>query len=94
MLILINASSEEIYEKNKHILCTDPEETVEAGEVMKEAVSQLVYHATSKDNYELYGVNPYGSTFFYKKRHKNLTDVLKIKFKINDSDKLSINEQY
>ncbi|SCM17257.1 Acidic phosphoprotein precursor PCEMA1, putative [Plasmodium berghei] len=65
---------QEIYEKNKHILCTDPEETVEAGEVMKEAVSQLVYHATSKDNYELYGYNeiinelwdPYNVVFINK----------------------------
>ncbi|CXH84763.1 fam-a protein [Plasmodium berghei] len=87
-------TSEEIYEKNKHLLCTDPEETVKADEVMKEAVSQLVYHATSIDDYELFDTNPSGNTFFYKKRHKKLTNVLKIKYAIYGSDQYNelINE--
>ncbi|WBY54843.1 fam-a protein [Plasmodium yoelii yoelii] len=33
--------SEEIYEKNKHLLCTDPKETIKVVEVMNEAVELL-----------------------------------------------------
>ncbi|WBY59584.1 fam-a protein [Plasmodium yoelii yoelii] len=54
MPILINDSPEEIYEKNKHLLCTNPEETIQAGEVMNEAVKLLKYHAITEDDYEFY----------------------------------------
>ncbi|CXI22325.1 fam-a protein [Plasmodium berghei] len=80
-------TSEEIYEKNKHLLCTDPEETVKADEVMNEAVKHLEHHSANIDDYKFWVVNPYYRTFFYKKKDKNLTDVLKVKFKIDDSDK-------
>ncbi|CDU16197.1 fam-a protein [Plasmodium yoelii] len=77
---------EEIYEKNKHLLCTNPEETINAENLMNEAVTHLEYHAKSDDGYELYGNNHYSRMFFYKKKHKDHTDVLKITFKVYGSD--------
>ncbi|SBW38267.1 fam-a protein, partial [Plasmodium berghei] len=78
---------EELYEKNKHLLCTDPEETINAEKLMNEVVTHLKYHATSNDDYKLCRKNPGISMFVYKKKHQDHTDVQKIKFKFYDSDK-------
>ncbi|ETB60767.1 hypothetical protein YYC_02184 [Plasmodium yoelii 17X] len=87
-------TSEEIYEKNKHLLYTEPEETINADEFMKEAVSQLVYHATSKDDYELCGVSPDCYIALYKKKHEGHTTVKKIYYSVYDFDQYNeiINE--
>ncbi|ETB56372.1 hypothetical protein YYC_05801 [Plasmodium yoelii 17X] len=85
MFILINDSSKEIYEKNKHLLCTKPEEITEAVELMNEAVTHLEYHATSKD-YKLCLKYPNNNTLFYKKKYEDNTNVEKIHFKIYNSD--------
>lgn len=79
MFVLINDSSEEIYEKNKHLLCTDPKETIKAGEVMKEAVKHLEYHATSIDDYKLFGIDIFNMQYFYKKKDRGYIDVRKVK---------------
>ncbi|CAD2099620.1 fam-a protein [Plasmodium vinckei brucechwatti] len=78
-------SSEEIYVKNKHLLCTNPEEIKNANELMNEAVTHLKYHATSTDDYKLRVKYPNNNTIFYKKRHENNTDVERTHFKIYNS---------
>ncbi|SCL92652.1 fam-a protein [Plasmodium chabaudi adami] len=78
---------EEMHKKIKHILCTNPEETKQAGELMDEAVTHLEYHATSEDGYKLYKINPEISMSCYKKKHDDHTDIIKIHLKIDDPDK-------
>ncbi|CAD2099731.1 fam-a protein [Plasmodium vinckei lentum] len=78
-------SSEEIYVKNKHLLCTNPEEIKNADKLMNEAVTHLKYHATSTDGYELCVKYPNNNTLFYKKKHENNTDVERTHFKIYNS---------
>ncbi|CAD2111004.1 fam-a protein [Plasmodium vinckei petteri] len=79
-------SSEEIYVKNKHLLCTNPEEIKNANELMNEAVTHLKHHATSTDGYELCVKYPNNNTLFYKKKHENNTDIERTHFKIYNSD--------
>ncbi|EAA21386.1 hypothetical protein [Plasmodium yoelii yoelii] len=86
MSILINDSPEEIYEKNKHLLCTNSEEIIQAGEVVNEAVSQLEYHAISMDGYEFFNNNPNSSMPFYNKKHQDYINIEKIHFKVDDPD--------
>ncbi|CAD2088785.1 fam-a protein [Plasmodium vinckei lentum] len=81
------ATSEEIHEENKQLLCTDPEETKQAIKLMSEAVMHLVYHATSEKGYELCCKFPENQTFFYKKKHDNQTNVGKIQYTINNLNK-------
>ncbi|CDU84852.1 fam-a protein [Plasmodium yoelii] len=78
------STPEEIYEKNKHLLCTNPEETIQAGEVMNEAVSQLEYHATSIDDYEFCNNNTDSSMLFYNKKYQGYINIEKIHFKVDD----------
>ncbi|EUD74077.1 hypothetical protein YYG_00024 [Plasmodium vinckei petteri] len=80
------ATSEEIYEQNKHLLCTNPEETINAGNLMNEAVKHLEYHAKCKNGYELCGNVFINSTLYYKKKRQNHTDILKVNFKIYPSN--------
>ncbi|VTZ71630.1 fam-a protein [Plasmodium yoelii] len=77
---------EEIYEKNKHLLCTNSEEIIQAGEVVNEAVSQLEYHAISMDGYEFFNNNPNSSMPFYNKKHQDYINIEKIHFKVDDPD--------
>ncbi|CAD2100736.1 fam-a protein [Plasmodium vinckei] len=78
--------NDEIYQKHKNLLCTDPEETKQAEKLMNEAVEHLEYHATSKDGYEPYEIGIDGILSYYKKKHENHTDVLKANYKFYDSD--------
>ncbi|CAD2094647.1 fam-a protein [Plasmodium vinckei brucechwatti] len=88
------ATSEEIYERNKHLLCTNPNEITNAVKLMNEAVIHLVHHATSKDDYKCVGGNPSYNAFFYKKKHQNHTKVKKITYSYGDPNKYNelINE--
>ncbi|VEV57125.1 fam-a protein [Plasmodium vinckei vinckei] len=70
---------EEIYEKNKQLLCTDPKEIENAVELMNEAIIHLAYHATSKDDYELCESNLSYNNTFSKKKHGD-TVVQRISF--------------
>ncbi|VTZ66921.1 fam-a protein [Plasmodium chabaudi chabaudi] len=79
-------TSREIYENNKHLLCTNPEETIEAEKLMKEVVKHLEYHATSKDGYRLHQYDSYSGVDFYIKKH-NDTNVEKIQYKVYSSNK-------
>ncbi|CAD2098374.1 fam-a protein [Plasmodium vinckei] len=83
----IDDKNEEIYEKNKHLLCTNPEETKQAIKLMNEAVEHLKYHATDIDNYETCIANNCKYMFFYKKKHKGHTDVEKIQYTVYGSNK-------
>ncbi|CAD2103512.1 fam-a protein [Plasmodium vinckei brucechwatti] len=80
------ATSEEIYEQNKHLLCTNPEETINAGKLMNEAVKHLEYHAKCKNGFELCGNVFINNTLYYKKKRQNHTDILKVNFKICPSN--------
>ncbi|CAD2110617.1 fam-a protein [Plasmodium vinckei] len=81
------ATSEEIYEQNKHLLCANPEEIENAEKLMNEAVTHLEYHATCKDGYEPYGNSSECSSLsYYKKKHEDHTDVLKANYKFYESD--------
>ncbi|ETB58051.1 hypothetical protein YYC_04141 [Plasmodium yoelii 17X] len=82
-----NDDSDEIYEKNKHLLCINPEETINAEKLMNDAVSKLEYHATSRYGYIFDGeYRPY-NMLFYKKKYRNHTVVEKVEYTINDPNK-------
>ncbi|EUD70917.1 hypothetical protein YYG_04041 [Plasmodium vinckei petteri] len=70
--------NDEVYQKNKHLLCTDLEETINAVKLMNEAVEHLEYHATSEDGYKLCRNYPNISLSYYKKKHEGHTNVLKV----------------
>ncbi|CAD2097813.1 fam-a protein [Plasmodium vinckei petteri] len=70
-------TSEEIFEKNKNLLCTNPEETKQAVELMDEAVVCLVYHATNNDDSESSKSNTGTSSLSYKKKYEKPADLLK-----------------
>ncbi|VTZ75084.1 fam-a protein [Plasmodium yoelii] len=80
----VNDNTEEIYQKNKHLLYTDPEETRNACRFMNDALKQLEHHATSKDGYKRCCANPYRNIIFYKKKHRGHTIVEKIHYTIYD----------
>ncbi|CAD2102368.1 hypothetical protein YYG_02549 [Plasmodium vinckei petteri] len=63
------ATSEEIYEENKDLLCTDPKEITNAVKLMSEAVIHFAYHATSEDNYELCKYDRYYNRTLSRKKH-------------------------
>ncbi|SCL83889.1 fam-a protein [Plasmodium berghei] len=80
MSIFINGSPEELYEKNKHLLCTDPEETIKAGDVMNEAVKHLEHHAANIDDYRVYERDSNSSLFLFKKKHQSDPDIKKMHY--------------
>ncbi|VTZ69983.1 fam-a protein [Plasmodium chabaudi chabaudi] len=75
-------NSEEIYVKNKHLLCVNPEEIKNANELMDEAVTHLKYHATTIEGYELCVKYPNNNTLYYKKKHGSNTNIERTHFKI------------
>ncbi|CAD2083666.1 fam-a protein [Plasmodium vinckei lentum] len=70
-------TSEEIFEKNKNLLCTNPEETKQAVELMDEAVVCLVYHATNNDDSEPSKIDTGTSSLSYKKKYEKPKNLLK-----------------
>ncbi|CAD2106448.1 fam-a protein [Plasmodium vinckei brucechwatti] len=76
------ATPEEVYEQNKHLLCTNLNEIKNAEKLMNEAVKQLEYHATSKDGYEVYAQNPTDSISYYIKKFDDQTNILKVHLNI------------
>ncbi|CAD2102732.1 fam-a protein [Plasmodium vinckei lentum] len=79
--------NDEVYNKHKDLLCTDPEEIKQAEKLMDEAVTHLEHHATSEDGYELCGTYSSLGISYYKKKHEDHTNVLKINLKYNNSNK-------
>ncbi|SCL98379.1 Acidic phosphoprotein precursor PCEMA1, putative [Plasmodium chabaudi chabaudi] len=80
-------TSEEIYEKNKHLLCTNPKETKEAIELMKEAVKHLESHAARMDGYKIFTNSNNYDVNLYKKNLENHTDIERIDYIVYGSDK-------
>ncbi|WBY57046.1 fam-a protein [Plasmodium yoelii yoelii] len=61
-------NTKEIYQKNKHLLYTDPKETINAYKFMNDALKQLKHHAT----------------ILYKKKHKKHTKIIKAEYIVYD----------
>ncbi|ETB56404.1 hypothetical protein YYC_05832 [Plasmodium yoelii 17X] len=78
---------EEIYEKNKHLLCTNPKEIKNAEKLMNDALEGLKYHATNKYGYNFFGANYHYNTISYKKLYHDFTCVEKVEYTINDPNK-------
>ncbi|CDU17790.1 fam-a protein [Plasmodium yoelii] len=83
----IYPTPEEIYEKNKHLLCTNPEEIIQAEKLMNDAVKNLKYHARNKYGYYFNGEYWPHTMNSYKKIYRDLTCVEKIEYTINDPNK-------
>ncbi|EAA21574.1 hypothetical protein [Plasmodium yoelii yoelii] len=92
MFIFINDSSEEIFKQNKHLLCTNRNESRNACNFMNDALKQLEHHATN--GYKKCCVNYSQQMVHYKKKHKNHTKIQKIEYIVDDLNKVSINEQH
>ncbi|KEG03312.1 hypothetical protein YYE_01336 [Plasmodium vinckei vinckei] len=84
MLIFINDSPEEIYEKYKEVACSCHDHTP-AIELMNDATKQLEYYATTKDGYEPYLQNPTDSISYYIKKIDKETNIIKVHLNIYDS---------
>lgn len=94
MFIFINDNSEEIYEKNNHLLCKYPKETIQACIFINEALKYLERYATSKDCYKLCNRYYAYNIYFYKKKHRGHTNVEKIQYIIINQNEVSINEHH
>ncbi|SCL93912.1 fam-a protein [Plasmodium chabaudi adami] len=81
------ATSEEIYEKNKDLLCTNPEEIQNAEKLMNEAVEHLKYHATSKKGYKAISFIHRNKMIFFKKKHQGHTEVVKATYRKMDTNR-------
>ncbi|SCL93322.1 fam-a protein [Plasmodium chabaudi adami] len=79
-------TSEEIYEKNQHLLCTDPDEIAEANRLTNDAIKHLKYHATNKDGYKFIWEDPFRDIFCFKKKHNGRINFERLKYIIRDSD--------
>ncbi|EUD71844.1 hypothetical protein YYG_03261 [Plasmodium vinckei petteri] len=75
------ATSEEIYENNKHLSCSDNKHK-RVINIMNEAVKQLEYYATSKDGYEVYRQSPNDSISYYVKKIDDEASILKVHLNI------------
>ncbi|CAD2099675.1 fam-a protein [Plasmodium vinckei lentum] len=75
---------EEIYEKSKHLLCTNPNETQQAIELMNDALIHLAYHATDDNGYSKCKTPFFFAIDTQKKTHEDNTDILRIILKVSD----------
>ncbi|WBY54663.1 fam-a protein [Plasmodium yoelii yoelii] len=89
-----NDNTEEIYEKNKHMLYPDIIETLNARNFMGNALIQLEHHATSKARYKLFCRNYAYHMLFYKKKFRGHTKIEKVEYVVFDLNKYNeiINE--
>ncbi|VTZ75050.1 fam-a protein [Plasmodium yoelii] len=81
-----NDSSEEVYEKNIHLLCNDPKETKNACNVMKEALIQLEYHTTNIVDYGLYKIYYTDYVRFDNVKYQYNTNVEKKQYIVDNPD--------
>ncbi|CAD2084694.1 fam-a protein [Plasmodium vinckei brucechwatti] len=81
------STPEEIYKQNKHLLCTNSNEIINASKLMNEAVTHLENHIKDKDSYEFCKWNPIDNTTFYRKKHEGKTIVQRINFQYFHSNK-------
>ncbi|EUD72216.1 hypothetical protein YYG_02917 [Plasmodium vinckei petteri] len=82
MPILINDSPEEIFEEKKDLLCEDPKETKQAIELINEAVTHLVYHATNNNDSESCKKNTGSSSLSCEKKYEKPKNLLSANRKI------------
>ncbi|CAD2099566.1 fam-a protein [Plasmodium vinckei lentum] len=61
-------TSDEVYNKHEHLLCTDPKEIAQAIEFKKEAVLKLMYYAIDTNDPKSGKINPNTSTDSCKKK--------------------------
>ncbi|CAD2095033.1 fam-a protein [Plasmodium vinckei] len=80
------STPEEIYEENKHLLCTDLNETINAGKLMNETALHLIYHATHVNDYKPFKTKHDNIMASYKKKHGR-TDIVKVYYSVNDPNK-------
>ncbi|SCL92630.1 Acidic phosphoprotein precursor PCEMA1, putative [Plasmodium chabaudi adami] len=78
-------TSEEIYEQNKELLCTNPEEIENAEKLMNEAIPHLEYHINNGD-YKLSGPRTACDRNFCITTHED-TIFQRVNFKYKGSDK-------
>ncbi|VEV54917.1 fam-a protein [Plasmodium vinckei vinckei] len=71
------STPEEIYEENKHLLCTDLNETINAGKFMNEAVLNLIYHVIYETGYKTFKTKYDNVMSGYKKKHGR-TNIIKV----------------
>ncbi|VTZ79243.1 fam-a protein [Plasmodium yoelii] len=81
----IYSTSEEIFKQNKHLLCTNRNESRNACNFMNDALKQLEHHATN--GYKKCCVNYSQQMVHYKKKHKNHTKIQKIEYIVDDLNK-------
>ncbi|SCM09859.1 fam-a protein [Plasmodium chabaudi adami] len=88
------STPEEIYEKNKHLLCTNSEEIKQADKFMNEAVERLEYYATNEDDFKLCKKRSDPRTNVYKTKNKEGSKVKRTYYAVYDPDKCNemINE--
>ncbi|CAD2085568.1 fam-a protein [Plasmodium vinckei brucechwatti] len=86
-------TSEEIYEKNKHLLCTNSKETEEAVKFMSKAVEILKYHAMY-NGYKICKKKFASHMNIYKAKSMDNVIIKKIYYTVYDPDKYNetINE--
>ncbi|CAD2109136.1 fam-a protein [Plasmodium vinckei] len=82
-----HTTSEGLYEIKSHLLSTsNNNNSILAANIMKDAVKKLEYHATSKDDYEVYLQSPNDSISYYVKKIDDETSILKIHLNIYASN--------
>ncbi|EAA21231.1 hypothetical protein [Plasmodium yoelii yoelii] len=87
MFIFSNDNTEEIYEKNKHLLYPDIMEHINARNFMRDALVQLEYHANSRAYYKLFCRNYAYHMLFYKKKFRGHTRIEKLEYVVFDLNK-------
>ncbi|EUD71215.1 hypothetical protein YYG_03270 [Plasmodium vinckei petteri] len=90
-------TSDEVYKKHEHLLCTDPKEIKQAIEFKKEAVLKLIHYAIDTNYNKSHEIKkPNASTDSCKKKdkcHENdpksdkYHDIIKVNFQIDDPNK-------
>ncbi|CAD2097931.1 fam-a protein [Plasmodium vinckei petteri] len=80
------STPKEIYEENKHLLCTNSTETINAEKLMNEAATHLEHHVTNNEGYEVCKWNPLYFRIFSRKKHED-TIVQRINFKYYNINK-------
>ncbi|EUD71856.1 hypothetical protein YYG_02554 [Plasmodium vinckei petteri] len=79
------STPEEIFEENKHLLCTDFNETINAGKFMNEAVLNIIYHAMHGNDYKPFKTK-YGSSKVSYKKKQGRTEIVKVYYSVEDSN--------
>ncbi|CAD2100658.1 fam-a protein [Plasmodium vinckei petteri] len=85
------STPEEIYEQNKDLLCTNPDEAKQAEELMNEAATHLEYHIKNGD-YQIWGhIRPCDRTFCRKNHGDIIFQRINYKYRNLDNYNETIN---